>query len=160
MNSRKAANNTYVVLAIPKKRRRYKTWRKVVLWFLLEHNYPFIFHSKWVKYWVGKKSISEVEFPPCSNSVYCEDQTLRSDPYLLVQACNIARHVWKKEYEYATARDVIFHYMSNILGMSYKDEANYLKNRVKQLTKLSKTQTARKDHGWEIDKLKEAGYLK
>lgn len=144
-----------VMLAVPDGM-RLKKWRHNMQIYLAGTNCAYIFHSRHVKIW------EDEPIPDFPNTKYVmvKDQTERSDPVMLALCCYAMKRACEKDHPKKWVRDVMFHYLSNLIGESYKDEAKYLRERARKLTKLSKTYTAKMDHGWELKELRKAGLVK
>lgn len=143
---------TVVYLAVPKKGVHITRWRNAVRKSVLadRHVFAYVFHSRHIKVWATEKPKLKA-----SRVIKAKDRTVHHDRVLLTFAYSMTLRAEEKGYSHETAAAITTHYLFNMAGKGYGDEAKFHKARSKTMPRT----TARQDHGWEIDELKKAGML-
>jgi len=140
---------------------RHKTWQKKLRIFLVKHADSWVFHSRHVKaYTTHPQWLLDQAIGYFSKGIEVRDKTEHYDKWLLTTANRICKRAAKRGYRIEDARSILLHYLSNMSGLSYKDEIKYHQARIKELRKLVKHHTCEKDHGWELTELRKAGLIK
>lgn len=164
---------TYCYLCVPNyglssdsesKKYPVKNWRQLVINAIVRQRPDisgFVFHSRHIKVWSSKKQ-EEFTFP-YSKWIYVEDQTEHFDSYYLDCAYMIFSRAKLKGHNPRYVCNVITHYLFNMMGKVYSDEARFhmklSKIQRKFCKRLRKIDISKQDHGWEMQELRKAGLL-